>query len=243
MSTNESTGSIKESKGQKGGMRRRSLTCGYLELLVNKKVDVKNDEEFLKRMTSGLWNLPNVLTMMRMAAIPMFMILFYTPHPLLNDATGWVFLGAGFTDWLDGWIARRYGICTPFGAFLDPVADKLMVSMALLLLAGRLGALVAVCGGLTLCREIMVSALREWMAQLGKRESVKVGYMGKCKTACQMVAITILLLFAHHERRKSGNMAILAVKIGEILLVVSTVLALYSAKGYITASWPYIRRG
>ncbi len=232
---------IKESRGKKGGMlRKRSYTCGCLELPAKNK-NRNNEEEGLKRMTCVLWNLPNILTMIRVAAIPMVAVLFYAPHPLLNVASGWVFLGAGITDWLDGWIARRYGICTPFGAFLDPVADKLMVSMALLLLAGRLGALVAVCGGLTLCREIMVSALREWMAHLGKRASVKVSYAGKCKTACQMIAITILLLCAHHESRKKGDVAIIVMRIGEMLLIFSTVLALYSAKGYVQASWPHLR--
>ncbi len=238
---NKSPSRINESRGQEGGvLKRRSFTCGCIELLA-KNQNRNNEEEGSKRMTCGLWNLPNILTMIRVAAIPMVAVLFYMPNPLLSVASGWVFLGAGVTDWLDGWIARRYGICTPFGAFLDPVADKLMVSMALLLLAGRLGAFVAVCGGLTLCREIMVSALREWMAHLGKRASVKVSYAGKCKTACQMIAITILLLCSDHENRKRGGVDILAMRMGEILLVVSTVLALYSAKGYVQASWPHLR--
>ncbi len=237
----ESATRIVESRGQKGEMlRRRSRTWGCLESVAN-DMNSNNEEKALKSASCGLWNLPNVLTMIRMAAIPMFAVLFYIPYPVLNDASGYVFLGAGITDYLDGWIARRYGICTPFGAFLDPVADKLMVSMALLLLAGRLGTLVAVCGGVTLCREIMVSSLREWMAHLGKSTNIKVSYLGKCKTACQMVSLTILLLSAHHESRERGDMAILAIKVGEVILIVSTVLALTSAKGYVQASWPYIR--
>ncbi len=243
VSVNESESATRtvESRGQKGEMlRRRSRTCGSLGLVAD-DMNSNNVEKGLKSTSGGLWNLPNVLTMIRMAAIPMFTVLFYIPYPVLNNVSGYVFLGAGITDYLDGWIARRYGICTPFGAFLDPVADKLMVSMALLLLSDRLGALVAVCGGVTVCREIMVSALREWMANLGKSTNVKVSYLGKCKTACQMVALTILLLSAHHKSRERGDMAILAIKVGEILLIVSTVLALTSAKSYIQASWPYIR--
>ncbi len=220
-------------------MLRRPRTDGCVEVVTN-DMNSNNEEKDLKKLPGGLWNLPNILTMIRMAAIPMFALLFYVPYPALNNASGYVFLGAGVTDYLDGWIARRYGICTPFGAFLDPVADKLMVSMALLLLAGRLGALVAICGGVTLCREIMVSALREWMAHLGKSTNVKVSYLGKCKTASQMVALTILLLSAHHESREIGDMAILSIKVGKCVLMFSTFLALTSAKGYVQAAWPYI---
>jgi CDP-diacylglycerol--glycerol-3-phosphate 3-phosphatidyltransferase/cardiolipin synthase len=105
-----------------------------------------------------------------------------------------MFAVASFTDWLDGYLARRWDITSAFGAFLDPVADKLMVSTALILLSGAWGAIVAIPTAIILAREIAVSALREWMAQRGMRDSVKVGYKGKVKTALTMVSITLCLL-------------------------------------------------
>jgi CDP-diacylglycerol--glycerol-3-phosphate 3-phosphatidyltransferase len=105
-----------------------------------------------------------------------------------------MFAVASFTDWLDGYLARRWDITSAFGAFLDPVADKLMVSTALILLSGAWGAIVAIPTAIILAREIAVSALREWMAQRGMRDSVKVGYKGKVKTALTMVSITLSLL-------------------------------------------------
>lgn len=108
--------------------------------------------------------------------------------------TATLFAIASFTDWLDGYLARRWDISTDFGAFLDPVADKLMVSTALILLSGRYGPAVALPTAVILAREIAVSALREWMAQRGERDSVKVGFQGKLKTALTMLSLTLLLL-------------------------------------------------
>ena len=113
--------------------------------------------------------------------------------PNRHVATGVLFAFASFTDWLDGYLARRWDITSAFGAFLDPVADKLMVSTALILLAGRYGKAVSVPSSIILAREIAVSALREWMAQRGQRDVVKVGIQGKVKTALTMVALTVLL--------------------------------------------------
>mmetsp|Transcript_11963 Transcript_11963/g.34598 ORF Transcript_11963/g.34598 Transcript_11963/m.34598 type:complete len:343 (+) Transcript_11963:156-1184(+) len=135
--------------------------------------------------------LPDWLTYTRCIAIPLLMGLFYVPHS--NIATGWLFALASFTDWLDGYLARRWDISSAFGAFLDPVSDKLMVSTALILLAGRYGLIVAIPTSIILAREIAVSALREWMAQRGKRDIVKVGMQGKVKTALTMVSLTVLL--------------------------------------------------
>jgi CDP-diacylglycerol--glycerol-3-phosphate 3-phosphatidyltransferase len=136
--------------------------------------------------------IPNMLTYMRCLSIPAFVVLFYQPER--HVATSVVFAMASITDYLDGFLARRWDIASPFGAFLDPVADKLMVSTALVLLAGRYGAEVAIPTSIILARELAVSALREWMAQRGKRDSVKVGMQGKVKTAATMMSLTILLL-------------------------------------------------
>jgi CDP-diacylglycerol--glycerol-3-phosphate 3-phosphatidyltransferase len=125
-------------------------------------------------------------------AIPALVILFYMPES--HVITGVLFAFASFTDWLDGYLARRWDIASPFGAFLDPVADKLMVSTALILLAGRYGKAVSIPTSIILAREISVSALREWMAQRGQRDAVKVGIQGKVKTALTMVALTVMLL-------------------------------------------------
>mmetsp|Transcript_4354 Transcript_4354/g.7288 ORF Transcript_4354/g.7288 Transcript_4354/m.7288 type:complete len:277 (-) Transcript_4354:116-946(-) len=138
------------------------------------------------------YRIPNMLTYLRCLSIPAFVVLFYQPDR--HVATSVVFALASFTDYLDGYLARRWDIASPFGAFLDPVADKLMVSTSLILLAGRYGAEVAVPTCIILARELAVSALREWMAQRGKRDSVKVGMQGKVKTAATMMSLTILLL-------------------------------------------------
>jgi phosphatidylglycerophosphate synthase len=127
--------------------------------------------------TPTLWNVPNILTLARLASIPVFAAVFYTPADVLASRNFWcagIFAGAALTDWLDGWWARRYNIASPFGAFLDPVADKLMVAVALILLSERLGVWMTVCTSIILSREIGVSALREWMAQIGARGVVKV---------------------------------------------------------------------
>ena len=145
-----------------------------------------------KTFPSLPWHrVPNLLTYARCIAIPLMMVLFFMPNR--HVATGVLFAFASFTDWLDGYLARRWDITSAFGAFLDPVADKLMVSTALILLAGRYGKAVSVPSSIILAREIAVSALREWMAQRGQRDVVKVGIQGKVKTALTMVALTVLL--------------------------------------------------
>ena len=144
------------------------------------------------------WNIPILLTWMRVLLIPVFTLLFYLPKGWLDPQTvNWtavfIFAAAAVTDWFDGFLARRWKQTSDFGAFLDPVADKLMVAVALILLVSlhRTHAIFAM---IIIGREITISALREWMAQLGKRNSVAVATVGKFKTAAQMAAITLLLL-------------------------------------------------
>uniref|UniRef100_A0A7S2HZT3 CDP-diacylglycerol--glycerol-3-phosphate 3-phosphatidyltransferase n=1 Tax=Helicotheca tamesis TaxID=374047 RepID=A0A7S2HZT3_9STRA len=150
----------------------------------------------LRRLFPSLpWHrLPDYLTYIRCLAIPALLGLYYSNLTNKHLYNGILFAVASYTDYLDGYLARRWDVTTAFGAFLDPVADKLMVSTALILLAGTYGSVVAIPASIILAREIAVSALREWMASRGLRDSVKVGYQGKVKTAATMVALTMMLL-------------------------------------------------
>jgi CDP-diacylglycerol--glycerol-3-phosphate 3-phosphatidyltransferase/cardiolipin synthase len=181
------------------------------------------------------WNVPNILTLLRIALIPVFVGIFYlpvgmvTPHTVNLMAT-LVFALATFTDWLDGWAARRLGQSSAFGAFLDPVADKLMVAAALIVLVefGRVGAIVAL---IIIGREIAISALREWMASLGERGSVAVALVGKFKTGFQMAAILFLL---YHDPLWGLD----AQEVGTMLAYVAVFLTLLSMGYYLRAAWP-----
>lgn len=142
-------------------------------------------------------NWPNLLTWLRIVMIPLFVGVFYferdwLSHPVQNLVATVIFTAAAITDWLDGWLARRLNQTSAFGAFLDPVADKLMVAAALIILVqlGRIDAVVAL---VIIGREIAISALREWMASIGQGKSVAVSMVGKVKTAAQMIAIPMLL--------------------------------------------------
>ena len=180
-------------------------------------------------------NIPNALTLFRIVLIPVFVVLFYLPFPGSYLATAAVFGLAGITDWLDGYLARKLGQSTPLGAFLDPVADKLMVAVALALLIERYDAwwftLPAV---IIIGREIVISALREWMAELGKRTSVAVSYLGKVKTTAQIIAIIGLLLLPP-DPESLGYMA------NMICLYVAALLTLWSMLIYLRAAWPDLR--
>ena len=150
-----------------------------------------------RALPSFPWHLlPNYLTYARCLSIPIFLALCYYPADFPNRAPvlSVLFAAASITDWFDGFLARRWDITSPFGAFLDPVADKLMVSTALIALAGRYGGIVAIPAAVIMAREVGVSALREWMAQQGKRDSVKVGMQGKVKAALTMVSLSLMLL-------------------------------------------------
>ena len=140
------------------------------------------------------WNLPNILTWLRILAVPVLPMLFFLPYHWADRAAGLLFAAASITDSLDGYFARRMGLTTRLGAFLDPVADKLMVAAALIVLVdlGRATPLIAL---IIIGREITISALREWMAKAGKSASVAVSFVGKLKTAAQMIAIVLLLYF------------------------------------------------
>ena len=178
--------------------------------------------------------LPNMLTYMRCLAIPALIGVFYSEDR--HVATGTLFALASFTDWLDGYLARKWDITSAFGAFLDPVTDKLMVSTALILLAGRYGARVAVPACIILAREIAVSALREWMAQRGQRDVVQVGMQGKIKTALTMVAATTLLFVP-----QSGNGPLSKLYTpGLVLLYLCTLVTVTSGSIYFIAAAPLL---
>lgn len=178
------------------------------------------------------YNLPNILTLSRIVLIPVFIVLFYLPVPWGKPAAMIVFVLAALTDWLDGYLARRLELTTALGAFLDPVADKLMVATALvLILQDDPRLLMALPVVVIIGREIAISALREWMAELGARARVSVSAIGKFKTATQMTAITLLI---YHE----PNWALPTYTIGLVLLYVAVVLTLWSMLVYIRAAWP-----
>ena len=179
-----------------------------------------------------MWNLPNILTLLRILLIPVFVVVFYLPWEWKHIAAASIFGIAAATDWLDGYLARKLDQHTPFGAFLDPVADKLIVSAALLVLVQVHATLLFALPALVIVsREIIISALREWMAELGKRTSVAVNYLGKIKTALQMIAITVLLAA---DPTKHPEWDIL----GTILLYIAAILTLWTMVIYLRAAWP-----
>ena len=177
-------------------------------------------------------NIPNALTILRICLIPVLVVVFYLPfknHLLVAAA---IFAAAVITDWVDGYLARKLGQVTAFGAFLDPVADKLMVAVALVLLVERHDThLFTLAACVIIGREIVVSALREWMAELGERTSVAVSYVGKVKTAFQMVAITGLL--AIDPDTNEGWLLALCY----VVLYIAAVLTLWSMFIYLKAAW------
>lgn len=179
-------------------------------------------------------NVPTLLTLMRIALIPVFVIIFYLPFSWVNMATAAIFGLAALTDWLDGYLARRLGQTSAFGAFLDPVADKLMVAVALILLVQQHPSMVFTVPAMIIVgREIAVSALREWMAELGNRAQVKVSVIGKFKTIAQMVALLLLL---YHD-----PIGIIPTQlIGMVLLYVAALLTLWSMVIYLRAAWPVL---
>jgi len=178
--------------------------------------------------------LPTMLTLLRIALVPVLVILFYLPFHWSNVACVVVFVAAAVTDWADGYIARRNGQMSRFGEFLDPVADKIMVATALILLVQRqehYEALFAIASAVIVGREITISALREWMSDIGERNLVTVSWIGKTKTGFQMTAIGFLL---YHD-----NIWFLPVAlIGELLLYIAAALTLWSMWSYLQSAWP-----
>ncbi len=181
---------------------------------------------------AAILNVPNTLTVFRLLLIPVFVVVFYLPWHWSFMASSAVFVLAALTDWLDGYLARRLDQTTPFGAFLDPVADKIMVVMALVLLVSLHNTpLFTVASLIIIARELLVSALREWMAEIGRRTSVAVSYLGKVKTTVQMVAIVVLLAA---DPRQADWFLVL----GYVMLYVAAVLTIWSALLYVRAAWP-----
>lgn len=177
-------------------------------------------------------NIPNTLTLMRIGLIPVLVLVFYLPFENHLMVAAAIFALAAVTDWLDGYLARRLGQTTAFGAFLDPVADKLMVAVALVLLVERHDRqLFTLAACVIIGREIVISALREWMAELGERTSLAVSYVGKVKTAFQMVAITGLL--AIDPATNEGWLLALCY----VVLYIAAVLTLWSMFIYLKAAW------
>lgn len=179
-----------------------------------------------------MWNIPNLLTLLRIFLIPVFVAIFYLPVDWSNIACALVFALAAITDWFDGYLARRWGQVSPLGAFLDPVADKLMVAVALILLVQvEPSPELALPAAIIIGREITISALREWMAELGARAAVAVSMVGKFKTAAQMVAILLLIY-------RDPLLGLPVHEIGFILLYLAALLTLWSMVVYLRAAWP-----
>jgi len=183
-------------------------------------------------------NLPIALTWLRIAMIPLIVALFYIPAdwisvPVRDAVAALAFIIAALTDWFDGWLARRWNQTSAFGAFLDPVADKLMVCAALLILLdlSRVDSFIAL---IIIGREITISALREWMAKIGASGSVAVHRLGKFKTAAQMIAIPCLLYW-------QPLYSIPVRWVGEVLIVIAAILTVWSMCYYLQRAWPEIR--
>ncbi|MDX2475996.1 MAG: CDP-diacylglycerol--glycerol-3-phosphate 3-phosphatidyltransferase [Gammaproteobacteria bacterium] len=186
-------------------------------------------------------NIPNLLTLLRILLIPFFFVVYVLDAEWSNQVATFIFVVAAVTDWLDGYMARRLNQYTAFGAFLDPVADKLIVATALVLLATDEKVLdlvysvplFAASVSIIIGREIVISALREWMAELGKRASVAVSYIGKVKTTLQLIAISLLIY-------QEPLFGLPIFKLGEILLFIAAALTLYSMFVYLKAAWPVL---
>lgn len=182
-------------------------------------------------------NIPNILTWLRIIMIPLFVGIFYLPEawmsrPLQNVTATAIFTLAAVTDWLDGYLARSLNQTSAFGAFLDPVADKLMVAAALVVLVD-LDRTNAIYAFIIIGREITISALREWMAKIGKSRSVAVSFLGKVKTVSQMVAIPMLL---YHDAIGPLDMEF----IGSLLMLVAAILTVVSMTYYLKLALPHL---
>ncbi|MBW3550776.1 MAG: CDP-diacylglycerol--glycerol-3-phosphate 3-phosphatidyltransferase [Proteobacteria bacterium] len=178
---------------------------------------------------------PTMLTLLRIVLIPVLVLVFFLPFKWTNIAAASIFAFASITDWLDGWIARRWNQFSAFGAFLDPVADKLMVAVALMLIVQKHPTIwMTLWAAVIIGREIAVSALREWMAELGQRAKVKVASIGKIKTIVQMLALIFLLY-------QDPFIGLPIFVIGEWLLAAAALLTLWSGLAYLHAAWPTLR--
>jgi phosphatidylglycerophosphate synthase len=207
-----------------------------------------------------IWNLPNTLTWLRIFAIPLVVMFFYLPFQWADPAAGLLFAVAGITDSLDGYFARRMKQTSRLGAFLDPVADKLIVAVALVLLVSKempkiivpglegidgghatlrpesVRAILVLCSIVIIGREIAISALREWMAEIGQRGKVKVSNLAKLKTIVQIVGLSCMLF--RWNLPLFPGFALPLFEIGLLLTVAAAVLTLISAVSYLRAAWP-----
>jgi len=176
-------------------------------------------------------NIPTLLTLLRVALIPVLAIFFYLPWEYSNIATTFIFFIAGVTDWLDGYLARKMGVETKFGAFLDPVADKIMVAFILVLLVEAEASIwMTLPAAIIIGREITISSLREWMAEIGQRATVKVSQIGKWKTSAQMLAIACLL---YREEISGVSMQL----VGLVMLYIAAILTIWSMMSYLRAAF------
>ncbi|WP_185236080.1 CDP-diacylglycerol--glycerol-3-phosphate 3-phosphatidyltransferase [Teredinibacter franksiae] len=182
-----------------------------------------------------MFNIANQLTLIRIVFIPLLVVIYYTPFEWRFLASAALFGLAGITDALDGYIARKYNLTTPFGAFLDPVADKLMVAVALaVLIESHSNIWFTLPATVIICREIVISALREWMAELGERATVAVSVVGKIKTTLQIIAIVVLLMV-----NPKGYPLINTV--GYVAIYAAAILTLWSMFVYLKAAWPTLK--
>jgi len=181
-----------------------------------------------------MWTLPNILTFIRILLIPLLVAVYYLPLEGRYLLAAAIFGLAALTDWFDGYLARKLNQMTPFGAFLDPVADKLIVAVALVILVeSRPTLLIALPAMIIICREILISALREWMAEMGKRTSIAVSMVGKVKTTLQMIAIALLLM-------ATPGLTGFLNYLGIFMLYIAALLTLWSMIIYLVAAWPQL---
>jgi CDP-diacylglycerol--glycerol-3-phosphate 3-phosphatidyltransferase len=182
------------------------------------------------------WNVPNTLTWLRIGAIPLIVLFFFMPYHWADPASGLLFAAAGITDSLDGYFARRLGQTSRLGAFLDPVADKLIVTTALVLLVSRdTRPLIVLTAMVIIGREITISALREWMAEIGERRKVAVSQLGKVKTVLQIVGLAMMLY-----RVPIDGVPIYAT--GVMMTELAAAATLVSMVAYLRAAWPELKR-
>jgi CDP-diacylglycerol--glycerol-3-phosphate 3-phosphatidyltransferase len=184
---------------------------------------------------SGPFTIPNLLTALRIALIPAIVVLFYLPYHWSDMACGVLFAIAGITDSFDGYLARRLGQVSPLGAFLDPVADKLIVAAALVLIVSKDPRwFVTLTAAVVIGREIAISALREWMSEIGARHKVKVSGVGKFKTIVQIVGLSMMLF-------RKDLFGLPTYDIGLVLTIAAAVLTLWSMVSYLIAAAPELR--
>jgi len=177
-------------------------------------------------------NFPTFLTLLRILMIPLVVIGYYIPVNWSHYIAAIIFLLACVTDWLDGYLARRFGLTTPLGAFLDPIADKLLVAVVLVIVVGQnLIFGLAIPAAVIVGREIVISGLREWMAEMGKRASVAVTFVAKIKTTLQMIALILLLCYA-----PGGSKWLLW--LGTLGLWIAAIMTFWSMSVYLKLAWP-----